>query len=272
MPEEINRLLTDQLADLLLVTEESALRNLEREGVPGERVRFVGNTMIDSLLACREKAASSPILDQLGLRAAGGGDERYALLTLHRPANVDERERLLSVLAGLEQLAAEMPVVFPVHPRTRARIREFGLDGRFADTPEANAVSQGVRAAGIRMVDPLGYIDFLSLMMHATLVVTDSGGIQEETTCLGVPCVTVRENTERPVTIEKGTNMLAGVETEGIRRTIRLRLQTPCSRGVPDRWDGQTSARIVQALLTEFTRMKPATGDSAATAAVLQVA
>src|SRR6266581_1359171 len=239
MPEEINRILTDHVSDLLFVTEESGLRNLRSEGIAPDRIHFVGNTMIDSLLAFREKAEASPVLEQLGLRTRTGGNgaegstNRYALLTLHRPANVDDRNTFLNILAGLEDLATDRPIVFPVHPRTRRRIEEFGLEV----------------GHGIILTDPLGYLDFLCLIKHATLVVTDSGGIQEETTCLGIPCVTVRDTSERPVTVETGTNVIAGTRPETIRDAIRRQTGARATAGVPEKWDGRAATRIV-AILT----------------------
>ena len=241
MPEEINRILTDHVCDLLFVTEESGFRNLCNEGVSASRIHFVGNTMIDSLLAFKEKAEASTILEELGLRTETGKNSasnsvgRYTLLTLHRPANVDNRDAFRNILAGLEELAAECPIVFPVHPRTQRRIKEFGLESQLRN--------------GIIATDPLGYLDFLCLMNHATLVVTDSGGIQEETTCLGIPCVTLRDNTERPVTVESGTNTIAGTKKEGIRDAIRRQMVRQRSEGVPKRWDGQAARRIVDVLI-----------------------
>jgi UDP-N-acetylglucosamine 2-epimerase (non-hydrolysing) len=242
MPEEINRVLTDHVTDLLFVTEESGLRNLRHEGIPPERIHFVGNTMIDSLLAFTDRAEASTILRDLDLRTppahtGGHGPIRpYALLTLHRPANVDARAALLNILAGLQDLAETCPIVFPVHPRTRQRIDEFGLESRLD--------------RGIILTDPLGYLDFLCLMKHARVVVTDSGGIQEETTCLGIPCVTVRENTERPVTVEVGTNIVAGTEPERIRAAIRRQLRGEVTGGaVPAKWDGRAATRIVDVLV-----------------------
>jgi UDP-N-acetylglucosamine 2-epimerase (non-hydrolysing) len=253
MPEEINRILTDHLSDLLFVTEESGLRNLTREGVPAEKIHFVGNTMIDSLLAYKEKAESSPILEKLGLRGKSNNGHvsaitPYALLTLHRPANVDGRDALSNILEGIQDLAAEYPVVFPAHPRTRQRIQDFGLAQYFALDDATNGCS------AIRLIEPLGYLDFLCLMKNAALVVTDSGGIQEETTCLGVPCVTVRENTERPVTVETGTNILAGVKKHGIRQAIRRQLRSPTESAVPEKWDGKTSGRILDKLNEAFEK------------------
>ena len=206
MPEEINRIVTDHLADLLFVTEESGIKNLRHEGIADGKIHFVGNTMIDSLVAFKDKASLSPILSTLGLQAGADlsrpadGVARYALLTLHRPSNVDQRESFLNILEGLEELASVCPVVFPAHPRTQKKIADFGLEGFFQKQSGARNGSSAVNDAPkqrIRMIDPLGYLDFLCLMQNAAVVITDSGGIQEETTCLGVPCVTVRENTER---------------------------------------------------------------------------
>jgi UDP-N-acetylglucosamine 2-epimerase (non-hydrolysing) len=240
MPEEVNRVVTDHLSDLFFVTEESGLRNLRNEGLPAGGVHFVGNTMIDSLLAYKDQADSSAILQKLGLRTRADSDgsssavSRYALLTLHRPANVDNREVFTEILSGLGELGEHCPIVFPVHPRTQQRIREFGVD---------------LQKSRIVPTEPLGYLDFLCLMKHATLVATDSGGIQEETTCLGVPCVTVRENTERPVTVESGTNIIAGTTGDGIKSAIRRQLQRKDCPPLPKNWDGQAAARIVGILV-----------------------
>jgi UDP-N-acetylglucosamine 2-epimerase (non-hydrolysing) len=267
MPEEINRIVTDQLSDLLFVTEESGVRNLAQEGVPDEKVHFVGNTMIDSLLACKEKALVSPILDDLGLRSARGDKGSghrvvpYALLTLHRPSNVDHRDAFLNIMGGLEELAKEVPVVFPAHPRTQKRIAEFGLERQFdwSLVRREGARIGAVKGSGaIRIAEPLGYLDFLCLMSKAALVVTDSGGIQEETTCLGVPCVTVRENTERPVTIAVGTNVLAGVTKEGIRAAIRGQLTSKFTGRAPELWDGRTAERILDAIIREVQARRAA--------------
>ena len=258
MPEEINRVVTDQVADLLFVTESSGVQNLRSEGVPTERIHFVGNTMIDSLLAFKQRAAASSILEELGLRRASekngkhGAVDRYALLTLHRPSNVDNRGSFLSILSGLEELAKDCPVIFPVHPRTQKRIEDFNLEGRagLRGFVVRGAGQKLARCApGIVLTQPMGYLDFLCLMMHASMVVTDSGGIQEETTCLGIPCVTVRENTERPVTVKIGTNILAGTDTEGIKRAVRRQIERRISGSAPEKWDGQAAIRIVDVLL-----------------------
>jgi UDP-N-acetylglucosamine 2-epimerase (non-hydrolysing) len=246
MPEEINRIVTDHLADMLFVTEQSGLENLANEGVPNEKVHLVGNTMIDSLLRYKEQADQSKILDAVGLRngKSRNGQEHqtpYVLLTLHRPANVDCRHVLVNIFGGLEEVVNTYPVIFPAHPRTQKRIREFGLDRFF--------FSQGVATHGkIRLTEPCGYLDFLCLTKSAALVITDSGGIQEETTCLGVPCVTVRENTERPITVQAGTNVIAGIEAEGIREAIRRQLSSKVPEAVPPLWDGKSAWRIINVI------------------------
>jgi UDP-N-acetylglucosamine 2-epimerase (non-hydrolysing) len=249
MPEEINRVLTDHVSDLLFVSEPSGLQNLLHEGIPRESMHFVGNTMIDSVMAFKEKADDTGILERLGLCAAMGGANancrtgRYALLTLHRPSNVDNQEIFQNILAGLEELAAECPVIFPVHPRTKERIRSFGI------CPGSGMATPGKTSCGIMMIEPLGYLEFLCLMKHAAIVVTDSGGIQEETTCLGVPCVTARENTERPVTIEAGTNIIAGTTKHKIQAAIRQQLERKPRGTTPSKWDGQAAGRIVDVLV-----------------------
>jgi len=256
MPEEINRIVTDHVSDLLFVTEESGIRNLHKEGVSLECVHLVGNTMIDSLLTFKDKAEESAICDKLGLRTRSAKNSKpirpYALLTLHRPSNVDNRDGFLSILAGLEELAKDFPIIFPVHPRTRQRIKDFGLNlpvGPNAAKSRGDAETPGSAGAGIMLTDPLGYLDFLCLMKHAAIVVTDSGGIQEETTCLGIPCVTVRENTERPVTVECGTNIVAGTKKEMVQAAIRRQLRRKSGAAMPKNWDGRAAARIVDILL-----------------------
>jgi UDP-N-acetylglucosamine 2-epimerase (non-hydrolysing) len=257
MPEEVNRVVTDHVSDLLFVTEESGIRNLRAEGISSDRIHFVGNTMIDSLLTFREKADSSSVLEQLGLRTKKGNNgnhpavARYALLTLHRPANVDDRDSFLKILSGLEDLALDCPVIFPVHPRTRKRIEEFDLDlqpGAKTEPATRNGHDSAIGRKGIVMINPQGYLDFLCLMKHAAIVVTDSGGIQEETTCLGIPCVTVRENTERPVTVEYGTNIIAGTETPRIKAAIRRQFERKGGNSIPKNWDGHAAARIIDVL------------------------
>jgi UDP-N-acetylglucosamine 2-epimerase (non-hydrolysing) len=241
------------VADLLFVTEDSGTKNLLNEGVSADKIHFVGNTMIDSLRAFQAKADSSTKLEELGLRAKGDenarhpGVIRYALLTMHRPANVDNPRAFREILAGLEELAAQCPIVFPVHPRTRKRIEEFSLQLPVGEGSDETRIS-GHPQGGIVLTEPLGYLDFLCLMKHAAMVVTDSGGIQEETTCLGVPCVTVRDNTERPVTVEKGTNIIAGTTKDGIKLAIRRQWNGTNQAEVPQHWDGHAASRIVDVL------------------------
>jgi UDP-N-acetylglucosamine 2-epimerase (non-hydrolysing) len=230
MPEEINRLATDALADLLLTPSRDGDANLLAEGIPPERIVFVGNIMIDTLLAHRERARSSGVLERLGLRSGS-----YAALTLHRPSNVDDRDTLAGIVGALGRIGERLPIVFPVHPRTRGRIAEFGIH-----VPSS-----------IRLVDPLGYLDFLKLYSESRLVLTDSGGIQEETTALGIPCLTLRENTERPVTVTEGTNQIVGSDPERIVAAAedildgRVRLEGR----IPELWDGRAAGRIADALL-----------------------
>lgn len=235
MPEEINRLLTDQLADLLLTPSEDADENLLAEGIPRERIRFVGNVMIDSLFAQLKRAESSTVREELGV-----AKRDYAALTLHRPSNVDDPLTFKRILDALEQIAERLPIIFPVHPRTRARLQEFGLGGVIEENKN------------LQLTDPLGYLDFLRLYSGARLVLTDSGGIQEETTALGIPCLTLRENTERPVTVELGTNTVVGTDTEKIARAAFAALDAPRDTGdarIPPLWDGHTADRILDALL-----------------------
>jgi UDP-N-acetylglucosamine 2-epimerase (non-hydrolysing) len=242
MPEEINRLLTDQLATYLFTTETSATQNLLREGTPPENIFFVGNVMIDTLLRFRDKAGRSPVLEQLGFRKHGVV-KPYALLTLHRPSNVDDRGTLQHIFEAVELLSQDIPVIFPVHPRTANHLQRQGL-GNYVHS----AVPQP-RASNINFIEPLGYLDFLGLMAHARLVLTDSGGIQEETTVLGVPCLTLRENTERPVTIQQGTNKLVGRDTIAIVNAGKQAIEAPSLPGKPpDLWDGKAARRIVRIL------------------------
>jgi UDP-N-acetylglucosamine 2-epimerase (non-hydrolysing) len=263
MPEEVNRIVTDHLSDLLFVTEESGSCNLLHEGVPEDRIHFVGNTMIDSLLASEERAARSSVLQTLGLRNGAGkngsanGTHPYALLTLHRPSNVDRRDTFLSILEGLKELAASCPIFFSAHPRTQKRIGEFGLEPFFQiknGTPAGNGAGGALPKNGIHILEPLGYLDFLCLMKHAGIVVTDSGGIQEETTCLGVPCVTVRENTERPVTVTRGTNTIAGTQSDKIREAVKAQRNRHGAGAIPDKWDGKAGVRIIETIVREAQR------------------
>jgi UDP-N-acetylglucosamine 2-epimerase (non-hydrolysing) len=232
MPEEINRRLTDAISDLLFVTEESGMRNLRTEGVPVERIHIVGNVMIDTLYRNLGRIERGEVAPSPHVREFCGG-RRYAVLTLHRPSNVDSDETLKSIWDAVGSVARECPILFPVHPRTRRRIASCGL-----------------QEEGIAMVEPLGYLDMLYAVRGASLVLTDSGGLQEETTALGVPCITIRENTERPVTVEVGTNYLAGTKPEAIKSAAREILSGRARKGrVPDLWDGQASERIADILL-----------------------
>lgn len=258
MPEEINRVMTDHLSDLLFVTEESGIKNLYRESIAPKKIHFTGNTMIDSLAASKERADKSPVLDQFGLRRAPNGSangvSRYALLTLHRPSNVDDRETFLSILEGVEELSRSCPILFSAHPRTRKRITEFGLEHFFRRLTESTEARPVMHTPGIHLLDPQGYLDFLCLMKHAVLVVTDSGGIQEETTCLMVPCVTVRENTERPVTVTHGTNTIAGTKAENIRKAVKEQMSTIKHSCIPENWDGKAAGRILLVIAHELQR------------------
>lgn len=232
MPEEINRRLTDVISEMLFVTDPAGLENLKNEGVADERVFFVGNVMIDTLLAARERAMQSDILQRLSLEEKG-----FALLTLHRPSNVDDPKQLREILETLDVIAKDQPIVFPVHPRTRPRIEATGLK---------------LEETRWKLTDPIGYLDFLKLEATAKLVLTDSGGIQEETTVLGVPCMTLRENTERPVTIVEGTNVLARTSRATILAAYeQLKSQPPEGR-IPRFWDGKAAERIVAALEETF--------------------
>jgi len=261
MPEEVNRVVTDHIADLLFVTEESGIQNLRNEGISPEAIHFVGNTMIDSLMVFEKRAEKSSVLERLGLRDQAGGNaegspiKHYALLTLHRPSNVDNRDTFLEILSGLKELGEDCPIIFPAHPRTQQRIVEFGMElGLGINETRTNADTRDsrTRQGGIVLTEPLGYLEFLCLMKHATLVITDSGGIQEETTCLGIPCVTVRENTERPVTLERGTNIIAGTTKEGIAAAIQQQLGRKNGWSRPEKWDGQAATRILQVLISAY--------------------
>ena len=230
MPEEINRIVTDHLADYLFVTEKSGVDNLKHEGISENKIFFVGNIMIDSLIHYLPKADQSNILSKFKIQ-----NSKFVLVTFHRPSNVDDIENVKKIIDLLNKLAEKRKIIFPMHPRTKAVIEKLNLNLSFA------------------LTDPIGYIDFLSLMKNAELVITDSGGIQEETTYLGVPCITVRENTERPVTIEVGTNQLIGTNLEKVKETAFNILEEKIKKGaIPEFWDGISAGRIVDIIISHL--------------------
>ena len=230
MPEEINRVLTDSISDYLFVTEQSGIDNLEKEGVDKNKIFFTGNVMIDSLVGSMNKIDASAILSSLGL-----AKHDYILCTLHRPTNVDSKGSLEKILATLNSFAEKKKIVFPVHPRTRANMREFGI---------GNDLSPN-----ILFTDPIGYIDFLCLIKNASLIITDSGGIQEETTYIGVPCVTLRDNTERPITVQIGSNYLEGTDVSKLAGVVTNILNGDIKKSVvPPLWDGKAAERICRIL------------------------
>ena len=237
MPEEINRVLTDAISDILFVTEEDAIANLRDEGIPNEKIHLVGNVMIDTLKCHREKARARSVKKALGI------NRNYGLVTLHRPSNVDSKNSLESLLKCLFEISCQIPLIFPVHPRTRANMKRFGLWDQASSLKE------------LRLIEPLTYLDFLNLLETATLVLTDSGGIQEETTVLKVPCITLRENTERPITITIGTNYLVGTDPKKILETARAILSGNGRQGkIPPYWDGRAGERILELVLNFHVR------------------
>ncbi len=228
MPEEINRVLTDRISGLLLTPSSDADANLLKEGMDPERIHLVGNVMIDSLMASKARAEKLSTLADMGLAPRG-----YAVCTLHRASNVDDAKVLSGLLSALAHVSTRVPVIFPVHPRTRKMLADHGLGGLLE------------RAPGLRLVDPMGYLEFLALTSQARLILTDSGGLQEESTALGVPCLTLRENTERPVTVEQGTNLVVGTDPVRIREEADRALDGKGKQGrVPALWDGRTAERI----------------------------
>ncbi len=234
MPEEINRLVTDALADLLWTPTEGAMSNLKREGIGGDRIEFVGNIMIDSLLMQKDQIERQNAHAHFGLRP-----RHYGVVTLHRPSNVDVDETLKTILANLQEVSGKIPLIFPVHPRTHARLMESGLWPRIEGSK------------GIKAIDPCGYREFMSLVMHARFVLTDSGGIQEETTYLGIPCLTLRDNTERPITISEGTNRL--IVPSEINSAVKKVMSGHWPMGkCPKLWDGHTATRVVQSIRKYF--------------------
>ena len=231
MPEEINRIVTDRLAELLLTPSADGDENLKTEGVEPSKIHLVGNVMIDTLKKFLPAAGFDRVSSRWPFRERG-----YAVLTLHRPSNVDEPETLRAILEGVQAVARDMPVVFPVHPRTRGRLASFGMEPLLQ---------------GVTLAEPLGYIDFLALTSHACLILTDSGGLQEESTSLGIPCLTIRENTERPVTITHGSNLLVGTRTENIVRGYGEAMAREGTFPVPPLWDGKASERVA-AVIARF--------------------
>ncbi|MBV9240691.1 MAG: UDP-N-acetylglucosamine 2-epimerase (non-hydrolyzing) [Acidobacteria bacterium] len=231
MPEEINRILTDAISDLLLTTSGDADENLVNEGIAKDKIRFVGNVMIDSLMEHLKLAEKSTIRDDLGV-----DDRDYAVVTLHRPSNVDDEPTVRGILDALAEISLRLPIVFPVHPRTRANIEKFALADLISDSE-------------IKLIEPLGYLDFMRLYSGAKLVLTDSGGLQEETTVLGIPCLTLRHNTERPITIQMGTNVLVGNDPANIKRATSdaLAMKTSDTK-IPPLWDGHAAERICDVL------------------------
>lgn len=246
MPEEINRIVTDSISDFLFTTCADANDNLKREGVDEKKIFFVGNVMIDVLLKHRDKAKKMKIIEKLKLNIASE-IRPYALLTLHRPSNVDQKEIFICILEALLRISENLPIIFPAHPRTCKQIETFGLSKYFKYFVE-NETPLTYNA--IHLLDPLSYLDFLHLMSNATFVLTDSGGIQEETTVLGVPCLTLRDNTERPVTVTQGTNILVGTDQKRIISECISILNDGGKKGrIPDLWDGQAARRIVDVLM-----------------------
>jgi UDP-N-acetylglucosamine 2-epimerase (non-hydrolysing) len=232
MPEEINRIVTDRLSEILLTHSPDADENLKREGVPPERIHRVGNIMIDSLVANLEKARASMVLEELSLEP-----RQYAVVTLHRPSNVDDARTLLRIMGALHVVADALPVIFSCHPRTAVRLKSL------------DAYDELAGKGDLRVLPPMGYLDFLHLMSQSRLVLTDSGGLQEETTYLGISCVTIRENSERPITLTQGTNVLAGTDPEKIVAGARPALEgRPVAGSAPDLWDGKTAPRIVDVI------------------------
>ena len=242
MPEEINRILTDSICDMLLVSEPSGMTNLRQEGHSEDHLHLVGNVMIDTLLTQVDNARSRNTLSELGLTPG-----TYGVVTLHRPSNVDHVEVLGGLVDVLTEISSELPLVFPIHPRTLARLKDFGLFDRLNDQSD------------IHCLEPIGYLDFLCLTSQARVIVTDSGGLQEESTALGVPCLTMRENTERPVTVDEGTSTLIGSSAERLKKYLRQVIDGEYKTGrCPELWDGRAAERIADILAGEASRKVPA--------------
>jgi UDP-N-acetylglucosamine 2-epimerase (non-hydrolysing) len=241
MPEEINRLCTDILCDYLFTTDHFANENLQSEGIPEEKIHFVGNVMIDTLLTHSQQAKTLGTYSRMGLEQGN-----YGTITIHRPSNVDDKEVLKGILEALQEIATDIPLIFPIHPRTKKMLHVFDLQ-RFLSPLEEK---HGAVKSGLWSTEPLGYLDFLNLNMNAKFVITDSGGLQEETTVLGVPCITIRNNTERPITCEIGTNLVIGSHRETILDTVRTLMSGNQRKGtIPEKWDGKAAERIVEVIL-----------------------
>ena len=241
MPEEINRVLTDAISDFLFTTEESANLNLIQEGISENKIHFVGNVMIDTLLKHQHKAEQSDVLERLGLHS-----KSYGLVTLHRPSNVDSPSVLNGIVQALNTISRQLPLLFPCHPRTQGKLAHIQDGDSLRNVKEMN------ESCSFQVCNPFGYLDFLKLMMNAKLVLTDSGGVQEETTILGVPCLTLRLNTERPITISQGTNVLVGVECDDIvGQAGKVMEGNKAGKGMPNLWDGKAAQRIVDVLLAK---------------------
>jgi UDP-N-acetylglucosamine 2-epimerase (non-hydrolysing) len=255
MPEEINRILTDQISDYLFTPSSDANGNLKREGISPDKIYLVGNIMIDNLLFNLKKAQKSNIFENLGLitTSPGASIKNYALLTLHRPSNVDHKNSLRQIIGTLKGISREIPIIFPMHPRTRKMVTKFNLEKHFdfhTDRPRAPLKF----SHSIHAIDPLGYVDFLALMSKAKVVMTDSGGIQEETTVLGIPCLTLRDTTERPITLTHGTNILVHNNKNKIVEVTRTILKEQQQKThCPKLWDGKTAKRIIDILYDKLS-------------------
>ncbi len=235
MPEEINRVLTDQISDLLFITSSEAVENLEREGIDPETVYFVGNTMIDSLMEFKSKFDESSVHSSMGI------SDDYALLTFHRPSNVDDEDNLKSLVSNLIEVSNSIPCVFPIHPRTKHKLDDFGFLNDLESNPR------------FYLAEPLGYIDFMALQKNATIILTDSGGVQEESTSFGVPCLTIRDNTERPITCTQGTNKLIGTDYSVIPKEVNQMIsEKKREHRVPDLWDGKAAVRLAEVIEDYF--------------------
>ncbi len=237
MPEEINRLITDAISDMLFVTEKSGMENLKNEGIPDSKVHFVGHVMIDSLINFSEKAAESTIMEELDIEKGN-----YGLITLHRPSNVDNIEVFSKLIDAFEVIEKDLKLIFPIHPRSRKMIQNFGLEDKVKDMQN------------LVLLEPQGYLDFMKLLHNSKLVLTDSGGLQEETTYLQIPCITMRENTERPITVEVGTNILVGTDVDMILDEFQ-KVMNGAKRDskIPELWDGNAAKRIVEIIKKELS-------------------